>query len=85
MKIEDLENLNSIEKVKQRKYASIPNFACGMCSREKWLHKAEKKLGMLIGAGGLFFIISFFTILNSSDYLKFQPNKFINKSVLPIV
>lgn len=52
---------------------------------EKWLHNAEKKLGMLIGAGGLDFATSFLTSLNSWDYLKFQTNKFIDKSVLPIV
>lgn len=42
-------------------------------------------MGMLIGAGGLDFITSFLTGLNSWDYLKFQTNKFIDKSVLPIV
>lgn len=80
-----MEKINRIEKLKQRKYAGVPKSASGMCSWEKWLHKAEKKLGMLIGAGGLFFIISFLTSLNSWDYLKFQSNKFINKSVLSIV
>jgi len=54
VKIEDLGKLSSIEEVKQRRYAGVPNLACGMCSLEKWLHKPEKKLGMLIGAGGLF-------------------------------
>lgn len=56
-----------------------------MCSWEKWLHKAEKKLGMLIGAGGSDFITLVLTSLNTWDYLKFQTNKFIDKSVLPIV
>lgn len=80
-----MEKQNAIEKVNEKKYAGVPNFACGMYSWEKCLQKAERKLGMLIGAGGLFFIISFLTSLNSWDYLKFQSDKFINKSVLPVV
>lgn len=59
MKSEGFEKINSIEKLKQRKYAGVPKSASGMCSWEKWLRKAEKKLGMLIGAGGLFLLFHF--------------------------
>lgn len=69
--------LTSAGKVNQRR--------CGIGSWVIWLHKAERSLGMLMGAGGLVLIVSFLAILNSWDSLKSRCNQFLNQPLLAIV